>query len=612
MLQIADMKLLERFAAQGYYVPLTLFAAALFYYPAFWVTPFHPHNLPAVTTGALALLSCAFLLFDFRRTVAALAGMRRSSIAGICVFFCIGTGHFFVNRQYPLNALGESLVWIVLPLTVYVFHEAFRALLPYFLALLGFFDLLVSAYQYHHGSLVFGIPGNTNWNAALLLVSVPFLAYKLYGFLKNRLHLPRVILLPVIGTVAGSGAWLFAACASRGATLALGIASLVFLFLRLSMRGKRILCGVVLVLALSGVLCLLGPASGWLKRFAAQEDRLVIYQSTLALIAEHPLFGVGGVSFEDAFVPFKPEDYFKREHNAVRTDHPHNDILFMTASFGIIGWLAWGFLVLFPLYICFRRFLSLSGEEKWMLFAFLCLLIHAQLDLIFVVWPLNIAALCLLGLFWRRAFFAREMQAGFHGAWCAVSVPCGIVFAAGMLFCTVRTAYASQSTRMMRDETLPLSERLMRMERSIRFAPHEYKANYAMLAAAEKAGCPELVLMAADRLAKSFIGNYAHVHGFRGGALVRLRRFEEAYDAYLRDAENYPLSLIPIYNMAVISRMAGHPERIPEIEKELFRRMKARNITPRMLPMILREPKYDRAPWDMPAEYRGSAGAPEN
>ena len=128
--------------------------------------------------------------------------------------------------------------------------------------------------------------------------------------------------------------------------------------------------------------------------------------------------------------------------------------------------------------------------------------------------------------------------------------------------------------------------------------------------AADKLGAPALALAAADALAGSYIGNYAHLHGYRGGALMKLGRYDEAFDAYLKEAENYPLSMIPVYNLAVISRLSGHPERIPGIEEELRRRMKIQNVTPALLAVILKNPQYDRAPWDIPVKYGGSGGYP--
>ena len=607
------MALFPGFFRKGWYVPAGLSAAALFYNPELLLHSVKPQYMLAVSAGSVGFLALALMPFDFRRLAGAVASMKREAQLALGGFFCIAAGHFFLNGRYPFDALGESLVWILLPLAAYVYYDAFRFFLPRALALLGLWDLAVSGIQYHSGAMIFGIAGNTNWNAVLLLVSLPFLAWHLSGLLR-RFRFPALASLPAAGAVLGYGLWIFAACASRGAAVALGLTGLIFLAMHLTSRGQRYLRYALLAVLLLGTLYLIGPGSGFARRIAEQEDRLVFYRATLGLIAENPVFGVGGVSFENEFVRFKPEDYFTRMQNAPRTNHPHNDVLFMMASFGILGWLAWAWLVLYPLYGIFRGGAGrLSGERKLLLFAFLCLLFHAQLDLIFVAWPMNLIALWLLGLFWRDAFREEQVSAGLrHPAICRmIACTAGIVILFWTALSVARSAYASSTANAIHDPAMRVSEKLERISRSLRFAPHEYKPNYALMIAAGKLGAPELALAAADALIGSYIENYAHVYGYRGGALVKLGRYDEAFEAYLKEAENYPLSMIPVYNLASISKLTGHPERIPKIEEELFRRMKIQNVTPAQIPLILKNPDYDRAPWDIPVKYGGSGGYPK-
>ena len=319
MASIAD------FIRKGWHVPLLLAAAALCCNPDLFFHPARMREMSAFSAGTCAFLAFAFLLFDFRRTAVALSSMKRGALLALGGFFCIAFGHFLLNGRYPFEALGESLVWILLPLTAYVYADVFLLFLPRFLALLGLADLIVSGIQFHSGRLVFGITGNTNWNAMLFLVTLIFLLRELM-LLTRRARISVLLAYPLLGVLTVYGIWMFAACASRGASLALGLTGLVFLYLHLRSRGRRIFRHVLLGAVLCALLAALGPASGLVRRIAQQEDRLVFYKATLWLIAENPAFGVGGVSFEDEFVRFKPEDYFSRMRNAARTNHPHNDI----------------------------------------------------------------------------------------------------------------------------------------------------------------------------------------------------------------------------------------------------------------------------------------------
>ena len=601
------------FFKRGCYAPLLLLAAFLLYNPDLFFHPAHMRESLAFSAGSSAFLALALLLFDFRRTVNTIAAMKRETLLALGGFFCIAFGHFLMNGRYPFEALGESLVWILLPLASCVYADAFRLFLPRFLALLGLADLIVSGIQFHSGRMVFGITGNTNWNAMLLLVTLLFLVRE-FLVLMRRFRVPVPIAWVSAGLLAAYGIGIFAACASRGALLALGFTGGVYLFLRLRARGRRIFFYAVVAAILCGIAAALGPASGLVREIAHREDRLVFYQATLWLIAENPVFGVGGVSFENEFVRFKPEDYFTRMRNAPRTNHPHNDILFMLASFGLVGWLAWAWLVLYPLCALFRRGSGeLSGEQKILLFAFLCLLFHAQLDLIFIAWPLNLIAFYLLGLLWSGTLPADSPGGDLKhaAAYCAFAVPLGVLILCWTALSVARSAYASRTANVIQDPGMSRTEKCVRIQNSLRFAPHEYKANYALMLAANRLGAPELTLAAADGLIRSYISNYAHVHGYRGNALLKLGRHDEAFASYLKEAENYPLSMIPVYNLAVIARLSGHPERIPDIEKELRRRMQIQRVTPQLLAYILKHPDYDRAPWDIPVEAGGPGGHPD-
>ena len=149
------MALFPGFFRKGWYVPAGLSAAALFYNPELLLHSVKPQYMLAVSAGSVGFLALALMLFDFRRLAGAVASMKREAQLALGGFFCIAAGHFFLNGRYPFDALGESLVWILLPLAAYVYYDAFRFFLPRALALLGLWDLAVSGIQYHSGAMIF-------------------------------------------------------------------------------------------------------------------------------------------------------------------------------------------------------------------------------------------------------------------------------------------------------------------------------------------------------------------------------------------------------------------------------------------------------------------------
>ncbi len=138
------MALFPGFFRKDWYVPAGLSAAALFYNPELLLHSVKPHYMLAVSADSVGFLALALMLFDFRRLAGAVASMKREAQLALGGFFCIAAGHFFLNGRYPFDALGESLVWILLPLAAYVYYNAFRFFLPRALALLGLWDLVVS------------------------------------------------------------------------------------------------------------------------------------------------------------------------------------------------------------------------------------------------------------------------------------------------------------------------------------------------------------------------------------------------------------------------------------------------------------------------------------
>ena len=90
----------------------------------------------------------------------------------------------------------------------------------------------------------------------------------------------------------------------------------------------------------------------------------------------------------------------------------------------------------------------------------------------------------------------------------------------------------------------------------------------------------------------------------RGNALMRLGRFGEALGDYQTEAELFPLTLRPVYNMVVAARCMKNFPLAKKIEEELLERMRARGNSQEELKIIIAGKNgahYDLRPREKPS-----------
>jgi O-antigen ligase len=77
------------------------------------------------------------------------------------------------------------------------------------------------------------------------------------------------------------------------------------------------------------------PASAWGKEYTIHQDRLYMWRGAIELFLENPLFGVGTGGYGKALKERGKEEWPK-------IAHPHNNLLYVAVSFGIVGLLVYG------------------------------------------------------------------------------------------------------------------------------------------------------------------------------------------------------------------------------------------------------------------------------
>ena len=260
-------------------------------------------------------------------------------VLAMLVLFGVGLWHAFRHAgRYSIAETGELFLISTVPFCICAFATEIKRYLAWFLTLFWLLDAVNGFIQYYGlGWHLFGMAQNINWNAALLAVTAPFAVLTLVRTIRRH-----PLRLELSAVVVGVTVWQIALTESRGAVLGIIVAGALWGFLKLGHRGRRITLFSILTAAIVGSLWfgLMMPHDAIIRELSVDE-RVFLANTTVNMIAEHPNLGVGGPSFETEYLPFRRPEFFAMRHSAVRIDHPHNQPLFVAASFGLLGLLCW-------------------------------------------------------------------------------------------------------------------------------------------------------------------------------------------------------------------------------------------------------------------------------
>jgi len=256
----------------------------------------------------------------------------------------------FVNGT-PVKSLliiREEWLFLIVPIGVYLMqYEPYRGRLIAVLAAGVFLFSLYALIQYSTGA---------NWGSSHILAEAPKFGYRVQGTFSTRLTFGNyygTAAMFLIGYVAISGRgvssrmrWVYVAIAiialigtlltfSRGPILA-AVASLVVLAL---LMGRRYWLPVIISIAAMGILAMTVPGISDRFRGGAVNDlnpdyeggRLFIWNNSLKIIEDNPVFGVGQGNFYDVYKSMLRPDIPEYR----QLTHAHNDILNVAAIGGL-------------------------------------------------------------------------------------------------------------------------------------------------------------------------------------------------------------------------------------------------------------------------------------
>ncbi len=100
------------------------------------------------------------------------------------------------------------------------------------------------------------------------------------------------------------------------------------------------------------------------------KDRVELWKRTFNIIKENPIIGCGGANWKIEMLKFGNKGLVS-EDNITFYQRPHNDFLWITSEFGLIGGLLYLLIFVMAIYILIKRIISKSRKETLFYYALL-------------------------------------------------------------------------------------------------------------------------------------------------------------------------------------------------------------------------------------------------
>jgi O-antigen ligase len=189
-----------------------------------------------------------------------------------------------------------------------------------------------------------GLTGNQNWFSALLLATLPFAIINLQQLLAKRLSRKQAFIVASAICIALTIIPIKVAD-SRASFVALTLLIPYLLFLKAKFKGRIIIISLTILIVISALFTFREKLA-WEN---TRNVRLSIWTSTWSMISEKAFIGFGPGQFEQNFPAYENNNHKEMLVAAHTTQHPHNEILFISSECGLPIALLWCVLVGFSL-----------------------------------------------------------------------------------------------------------------------------------------------------------------------------------------------------------------------------------------------------------------------
>ena len=482
--------------------------------------------------------------------------------------------HYYFSRGNT-DILCRGLFFFILPIFGAVYAGELKRPLLWATVILGIANAAVLGIQFFQGMPPYGVTGNWNWSATLLVTALLAGTGLIRSMKVCAVLFAGALLIPFCYFLPENWRVYF----PRGTAASVWIAGALLAGLWMMRKGRRIIGGV----------CLLAVAAGLVfGAVCAEKDisRSSLAAGAINMVKSHPIAGSGPGRFESEIPSFLPACYFEGDFPAERHPHPHNQLLKFLAEFGLSG------AVLFAAFclILYRSGLRVkAGEDSMILWLIAGMLtIHGMVDVLLEEWPLNVIWLLALGVLW-----------GENVEWKSADIPemeksevywplrvVQIIFAVLLAVQVVREGTGSFYARRAK---LGGGAEDWARSRAWKVTPENLYAG-AMHSLFDRKD-PQAALQFLQRVElETTYRNYLHNQGLTARCLAVTGKLAESLPYFEAEQRNYPVSAVNLYFHAQVLQKMG---RSSEAEGKLaaMRKILAeRGRTEADLPVLIRNP----------------------
>lgn len=533
--------------------------------------------------GLFVILAMGFLLLRWQ-TLREL--LRKSGITIriiLAILLLSGLLHWICGGFYRPEYLGLSLFWCLIPMFAAVYRNQMERYLPPALGILWLCNAILCLIQETFSDAMLGITGNWNWSAILTLVTFPFALRCIPPFCAGRKF--YVVLIWLITGI------LLIYLQSRAAYLSIAAAAAFWCFLKYKkIRLPVILCGGLL---LAGAVVFGIMYQETLQQRLSGEIRMEIWKGTAELIKDHPQ-GVGVVTFENEFIPYKTLKYFMNPHCAIRTSHPHNELLYLAGTLGVPAMLAFLVWMILAAVGAIKEYDNgfMSRKRVLFLLALIALLVNGMLDITFHAWPVGFLLLLFFGLFAFPGERIRQQESSDSPARRIGLTVTGLAAVLALINLAGTFCWESSHEAVVKKDNVSAKKYAAAALILAPEIPHLIYRCATEMSMRDRMFSMEL----AERIQSSPWSNFAHIHGLKAQNYVLMRQDEKAIPEYLLDAKCYPLHILPYIGALTAYGRLGKTEMVPVMDRKIRELVMLRKLTPQQIRAIMQNPVYDMHP----------------
>ena len=481
--------------------------------------------------------------------------------------------HYYFSRGNT-DILCRGLFFFILPIFGAVYAGELKRPLLWATVILGIANAAVLGIQFFQGMPPYGITGNWNWSASLLVAAL-LAGVGLAG--KKR----TVVIL-----IAGGCLMFLLYCPPgwreyfpRG-TVAAGQMSIVLLCcIRCTEKRFRIVrYGSLLYLATAVIFTAI--------QMEKDVNRSALAAGAISMVKSHPIAGSGPGRFESEIPSFLPARYFDGEFPAERHPHPHNQLLKFLAEFGLSGAVLFAAFCLI-LYRSGRR--VKDGEDSMILWLIAGMLtIHGMVDVLLEEWPLNVIWLLALGVLWGETVEWKpaeipEMEKS------EVYWPLRVVQLILAVLLAVQVVREGTGSFYARRAKLGGGAADWAKSLAWKVAPENLYAG-AMHSLFDRKD-PQAALQFLQRMElETTYRNYLHNQGLTARCLAVTGKLAESLPYFEAEQRNYPVSAVNLYFHAQVLQKMGRSSEAEDKLDAMRKILAERGRTEADLPALIRNP----------------------